>query len=201
LDQGYILIQPEMGKSIYCDTIFPQTRNDWKKYPTRKWIKDHLIPNLQDYNILIPDHSNFVLGLSTGARGAALIAKDLPLIFSGCAALSGDYDQTKYITDNLYIGYYGSFKNHTAQWTVNDNLVTRIVDLKVPIYIGHGAKDNIVPLRHSILLKEALDSIGNRSYQFHVDSTATHNYSYWNSEVDNMLNFFSGLTSSSLTSN
>ncbi|MCH2224740.1 MAG: prolyl oligopeptidase family serine peptidase [Crocinitomicaceae bacterium] len=200
LQEGYIIVQPEMGKSIYCERFYPETRTDWRKYPTRKWIKDSLISELQTYHILHSTHSNFILGLSTGARGAALLARDLPHIFKGCAVLSGDYDQTKFPMDNLYRGFYGEFKNFPDRWLEDDNLITHITDLKVPIYIGHGSNDNVVSIEHSRLLKQALDSSHNSKYEFHIDSLSTHNYSYWNSEIDNILEYFSKITSSSLTS-
>lgn len=189
LKRGYVLILPQMGKSIYCDTTFPETRKDWLKYPTRDWVTSTMIPQLQKMGLLAPEDPNYILGLSTGARGAVLIALDEPDIFKGCAALSGDYDQTQFPTDNLYRGYYGSLKQFPDRWKNNDNAITTLEELEVPLYIGHGRNDNIVPIKHSEILVEAMER-KSKAYIFHADSTATHNYSYWNSEVDNMLDFF-----------
>ncbi|MFK7783998.1 MAG: alpha/beta hydrolase-fold protein, partial [Crocinitomicaceae bacterium] len=127
LSQGYALILPEMGKSIYCDSVFPETRKDWLRYPTRSWMKETLIPRIQEeFQLLLTDQDNFVMGLSTGARGAVLLAMDLPEIFSACGALSGDFDQTRYTKDKLYNGYYGPFQEFQDRWIGKDNAISSI---------------------------------------------------------------------------
>jgi pimeloyl-ACP methyl ester carboxylesterase len=190
LAKGYALVLPQMGKSIYCEKTYPETRKGWLQYPTRSWMKTTMIPSLQEnFNLLIAEQPNFVLGLSTGARGAALLALDLPEIFKGCAALSGDFDQTPFPSDNLYIGYYGQMKQFPERWKKDDNVITHIDSMNVPMYIGHGAKDKVVDLKHSELLVNALKLAG-KPHEFHVDPNAGHTYTYWNSEVKNMLGFF-----------
>ncbi len=32
--EGYVLIMPDMLKSIYASQLYPETRKDWLKYPT-----------------------------------------------------------------------------------------------------------------------------------------------------------------------
>lgn len=191
LELGYAIILPEMGKSIYCDSVFPETRKDWLKYPTRAWVKDVMIPQIQsEFNLLDESQDNYVMGLSTGARGAVLLALDLPTLFTACGALSGDFDQTRYTKDKLYNGYYGSFADHTDRWLNNDNAITSIQELTIPVYIGHGEKDQIVPIAYSQQLYDALIQMGNTQSEFHIDSTAGHTYEYWDSEVDALLTFF-----------
>jgi len=196
LTQGYALVLPEMGKSIYCDTLFPETRKDWLKYPTRSWIKETMIPNLQnDFTLLISDQLNYVMGLSTGARGAVLLALDLPEIFLACGALSGDYDQTRYTKDKLYNGYYGPFQEFPDRWIANDNAITSIKKLTVPAYLAHGQQDQIVPLEYSNQLFLALQESGNEASILNVNPNAGHDYDFWNSEVDAVLDFFERFTS------
>lgn len=191
LAQGYALILPEMGKSIYCDSVFPETREDWLKYPTRSWMKEILIPNIQkEFQLLVSEQNNFVMGLSTGARGAVLLTLDLPDLFSACGALSGDYDQTRYTKDKLYNGFYGSFEKFTDRWLNNDNAVTFIQQLTVPVYIGHGEMDKIVPIAYSQQLFDELQKVGNTQSELNINPTAGHTYSFWNSEVDAVLEFF-----------
>ena len=191
LAEGYALILPEMGKSIYCDSVYPETRKDWLKYPTRSWIKKNMIPTIQeDFKLLMGEQNNFVMGLSTGARGAVLLAMDLPEIFSACGALSGDFDQTRYTKDNLYNGYYGPYLKFTDRWTMQDNAVTSISKLTVPVYLAHGDKDEIVPIAYSKQLFIALQENGNERSILNVNPTAGHDYDFWNSEVDAVLNYF-----------
>lgn len=191
LAQGYALILPEMGKSIYCDSVFPETRKDWLKYPTRSWIKTTMIPKIQtELQLLAAEQNNFVMGLSTGARGAVLLALDLPELFSACGALSGDYDQSKYTKDNLYNGYYGPFAKFPDRWIGKDNAITSIKKLTVPVYIAHGEQDKIVPIPYSQQLFVELQESGNEKSILNVNPTAGHTYSFWNSEVDAVLSFF-----------
>lgn len=187
---GYVVILPEMGKSIYCETLYPETRNDWRRFPTRSWISETLLPHLQDsLALLLPTQSNYVMGLSTGARGAALLALDHPELFKACALLSGDYDQTKYPKDNLYKGYYGPQQQFPDRWKDHDNLITSIHLFNVPAYIGHGRLDKIVPIEHSLDLNNRLIAL-KKEVVLHVDEHAEHNYHYWSSEVRSVLHFF-----------
>ncbi|MFT5859949.1 MAG: S-formylglutathione hydrolase FrmB [Flavobacteriaceae bacterium] len=193
LARGYVLILPQMGKSIYCDHIYPQTRSSWLSYPTRSWMKDEMIPFIQDnFALLLTEQPNFTLGLSTGARGATLLALDMPELFDGCAALSGDFDQSAFPKDNLYIGYYGQMSQFKDRWTVDDNIITAIDKLEVPMYVGHGTKDKVVDIQHSNLFVKAMEIAG-KEYEYHIDDTAGHTYSYWNSEVGAMLDYFGSL--------
>ena len=191
LAQGYAIILPEMGKSIYCDSVFPETRKDWLKYPTRSWMKETMIPTIQEeFQLLVSDQNNFLIGLSTGARGAVLLALDLPEIFKACGALSGDFDQTRYTKDNLYNGYYGPFAKFPDRWIGKDNAVTSIKQLTVPIYLAHGEKDKIVPIAYSQQLFVELQESGNEKSILNMNPIAGHYYSFWNSEVDAVLDFF-----------
>ncbi len=189
MKRGYAIILPEMGKSIYCSKIYPETRSDWQRYPTRTWMTDHMIPTIQDLGLLQPGDPNFVMGLSTGARGAMLLGLDRPKIWQGIAVLSGDFDQSQFPSDNLYCGYYGPMDQFPERWEYHDNTAQMIEKLRAPVYIGHGAKDEVVELKHSEILADLLKS-DNRTYVFNVNPEASHNYSYWNSEVDSVLTFF-----------
>ena len=71
-------------------------------------------------------------------------------IFSACGALSGDFDQTRYTKDNLYNGFYGAYAKFPDRWTMNDNAITSIQNLTVPVYLAHGEIDKIVPIAYSM---------------------------------------------------
>jgi hypothetical protein len=146
LKKGYYIVLPDMGKSIYQERIFPETRVDWRSWPTRKWVTDTLIPFLQKkYSLFLGDENNFIVGLSTGARGVALIVLDMPSLFKGAAALSGDYNQLGMPGDNLITGYYGPYVKFRDRWTKTDNVLYRIKEFRTPVYLGHGTSDKVVP--------------------------------------------------------
>ena len=106
---GYNLILVDMSKSIYAWEVHKETRADMKKYATRQWFMDTLIPYFQsNFQLLKEGDNNYVLGLSTGGRGAALLCLDKPKIFKKGAALSGDFNQESIPKDKLTRVVYGS---------------------------------------------------------------------------------------------
>jgi predicted esterase len=191
LRQGYILIMPEMAKSIYASERFPETRKDWHGYATRTWFIDTLIHYFQNtFKLLLPHNNNYLLGLSTGARGVALLSLDCPKIFKKAAALSGDYDQTQMPKDALITGYYGPIDKFPVRWKGTDNIVFRCEELKTPIYLGHGRADKVVPVSQTLQFVDSLAKYKPGLVKCHIDEKAGHTYDYWNSEVDNVLDFF-----------
>lgn len=99
---GYNLILVDMAKSVYSCKVYKETDKKYKKYATRNWFIDTLIPYFQNnFKLLKKGGNNYILGLSTGGRGAALLCLDLPKIFKKGAALSGDFNQASVPKDQL----------------------------------------------------------------------------------------------------
>ncbi|MCS7078117.1 MAG: prolyl oligopeptidase family serine peptidase [Bacteroidia bacterium] len=192
LEKGYILIMPEMGKSNYVSKFYPQTRKEWQTAPQKVWLVDTLFTYLQKrYGLLLPEQNNFVVGLSTGGRGAAVCALAKPELFSAVATLSGDFDQSKIPNDKVMIGYYGEYSAFKERWQKEDNIIFQIREWKVPVYIGHGKLDPLVPYQQSELLYHALQKeCPQVKIRYHLSDTHGHNYAYWESEVDAVLAFF-----------
>jgi predicted esterase len=190
-EKGYRLIMPEMGKSVYASQFYPETLKDWQKYPNKAWLINELIPTLQkEHGILLPEQHNFVVGLSTGGRGVALMALAKPELFKAVAALSGDFDQTQMPTDRLIIGYYGSYQAFKSRWEGEDNPTKQAARFKTPIYLGHGKQDNIVPVSQTQIFYDALQK-ANPALKIKLNLVnAAHDYAYWESETENVLNFF-----------
>lgn len=189
---GFALVMPDMGKSIYHKRRYDQTRKDWQKYPTRTWLVDTLLRELEsNYGLFTEGSSNFVMGLSTGGRGALIIAQENPKIFiSGCS-LSGDYDQDAFPGDNLYRGYFGT---NPENWSADENPVSFVSEWSVPMYVAHGTADSIVPLAHHVRLEELVGKAGisEQGWVFRTDSSAGHNYNFWAPEVETVLEYFEG---------
>jgi S-formylglutathione hydrolase FrmB len=131
------------------------------------------------------------LGISTGGRGAALIALDNSDIFSAVASLSGDFDQTKMPKDQIMISYYGNYENNEKRWQEVDNVLYRIKDWKLPIYLGHGAKDPVVPVQQSDIFYKALIQNIDSSIVVYNRPEMSHDYQYWKTETQAVLKFFS----------
>lgn len=192
LKNGYTLIIPDFGKSTYQEKFYSQTNPVYRIYPTRKWMRDTVISSLQkQFNLLMKGQNNFVLGLSTGARGAALLAVDLPEIFKAAACLSGDYDQTKLPYEKIYHNYYGNFKEYKSVWQSDDNLHTLIQRWKIPVYLAHGELDKICPVSqtknfYSLLKKTKTDV----KCTLVVAKDQKHDYKFWGSQTTAVLKFF-----------
>jgi len=192
LQKGYVLILVDMIRSIYSKRTYIETRKDWRIYPTRKWFTDTLITYIQkNYNLLQENQNNLIIGLSTGARGVALLCLDCPKIFKKAAALSGDYDQTKMPEDALCISFYGEMSKFAERWNGGDNVINRISEFKTPIYLAHGKLDKIVPCNQTELFYEVLKKQKPElQVKCSINPNADHNYKYWDSEVDSVLEFF-----------
>lgn len=192
LKNGYTLIIPDLGKSTYQEKFYTQTNPLFRIYPTRKWMRDTLITSIQkQFKLLVKGQHNFVLGLSTGARGAALLAVDLPAIFKGAACLSGDYDQTKLPFEKIYHNYYGDFKTYKAVWQSDDNLHTLIQQWQIPVYLAHGELDKICPVSQTknfyALLKKNHPKL---KCTYVIAKEHKHDYLFWGSQTNGVLKFF-----------
>jgi S-formylglutathione hydrolase FrmB len=189
--RGYVMIMPDMGRSVYADTFFTETEPIYRKYPLRKALSDSLFPFLRkNFNILSENQSNFVLGLSSGARGAALIVLDEPKFFSAAGLLSGDYDQIGIPNDVIMNLYYGKYEKHKTRWKEVDNIITVIEDWKTPVYIGHGKLDAVVPHAQSKQLNDSLKTRLNTEDIIFNEPNMGHDYKYWGSETLPVLDFF-----------
>jgi hypothetical protein len=123
---GFNLIFIDVQKSLYLKKYSPNTTLSVKKFPTRNWIIDSTIKPLFDQHILNKHNKTFVLGLSTGARGAAILMLENPEIFGAAACLSGDYDPTLQKNDPLMINALGDYTKNVSAWLGDNNITNRI---------------------------------------------------------------------------
>jgi|GEM_PF-558551 len=195
LEAGYLLIMPEMGRSLYSSQYFPQTQANYKQYPDQNWFIDSLIPHLQlEYALALEEQRNFIVGISTGGRGAALLALARPKLWTAIASLSGDFDQSQMPNDKLMRNFYGPYAQFSQRWKTVDNVIARIDDWQTPIFIGHGGADRIVPPSQSQQLFDSLQSrLAPNQILYSAPPTAKHNYAYWGAEAKNILPFFQSL--------
>ena len=192
LKKEYVLVLPEMQKSVYSSNFFQETRADWKRYPTLRWITDTLIPFCRkQFHFLNSGERNFLYGISTGARGVVLVAENTDTLFVAGAALSGDYDQTNMPSDRLMTGYYGPYNQFKNRWEGADNPSFHSDKLKIPLYLAHGKQDIVVPCRQSIdFSRKIITENPARGHLLHLCDTCGHNYAFWNSQTEEVLKFF-----------
>ncbi len=185
-ENGWNLIMPEMGKSIYHQKIYPLTRADWSREKTVGWLTDTLFPRLNlSYGILDEERYVRVLGISTGGRGAMALVNKEPGLIDEVISLSGDYSTISFSNDNLYRGYFGELSENATIWK-NEDLCKVPPQTKSKFILIHGEKDKIVPVEHSERLNDLLLS-KNKRVQFLKDSSGVHNYIFWKVMIDSVL--------------
>jgi S-formylglutathione hydrolase FrmB len=193
-EQGFDLVVVEMQRSVYLKEYYPQTRADYKDYPTRSWLMDSVVQPLFTKNLVANENPVFVLGLSTGGRGAAILALENPEIFSGAASLSGDFNPLLQKNDALMINSLGPYSKFPELWNGDNNISKRAKEFKTPLYIGHGQQDKVCPLIQSTdfvkILKTTHPTLRVVS---HFPANYGHTYAYWDSEVAAVLNFFKSI--------
>lgn len=218
--RGYDVMLVEMGKSVYMDSLYPQMRADYRLHPTRTWLWDSVLKPLQKRNYFtdqgIPEDPTktvngrvlyksmrlpipcFVMGLSTGARGALLLALEHPEAFVGCAGLSGDYNPLLMKNDNLMINCLGKFDDVPWRWKGTNNIELRINELQIPCYIAHGEADQVVSMQQSRQLYEAHEILRRAStnptkmalMKLVIVKNGVHNYGFWGEQGLLAIDFF-----------
>lgn len=181
LDSGFRLILPDMKKSVYASHYYSETKSSYKTYKTSTWVVDTMIPFLQKELNIFTTKYNYIHGISTGARGAAIIHLKTDTLFKKVILLSGDYDQTKMPTDNLMKNTYGSYEMNTDRWIKDDNVITQIDKWKAAVLIAHSFDDDVVPFAQSALFFESLPESTTKTS---VYLKGGHNWKFWN-EVNN----------------
>ena len=191
-DKGYILVMPDMQKSIYHTSKFKETRTDWLKYHTVNWLTDTVFPILQSrFNLLKTDLPNYLFGISTGGRGVAVMACHTGTLFKAGASLSGDYDPTLCVNDNLMRGYLGEYIDFPERWKGIDNPTNNADKIMIPLYLAHGKEDKVVSPDQTITFYNRLQKIHpSTEYKLNVVEKAGHDYTFWESQYAAIFQFF-----------
>ncbi len=143
-----------------------------------------MIPYIQNnFKLLKKNQINYIYGISTGARGVALVALQTDLFLCGFA-LSGDYDQSLDTNDNLMKGYYGRWFQFKDRWKSIDNPTTDLKKIKFSLILLHGEKDKIVPSWQSKYFYQKIKDTNQLKHQLILLKNAEHNYIFWDSQTD-----------------
>lgn len=191
LQENYVLIIPNFGNTLYQFRHYNETIFDVRKFPDLLWITESYIPDIQSlFGLLLTGQRNFVAGLSSGGRGAILIANSLPDIFVGTASVSGYFNIPEYRNLSMFTDAYGDYDSFTERWENESFLIDRD-NYSVPTYIAHGQSDFIVKHAYSMQLIEIIRGISEEvliENSFPVGES--HGFAYWKKETDNILDFF-----------
>ena len=179
---GWRLVLPQMLRSIYASRFYAETAAGYRSSPTLPWLTDTLLPQLQGLGLFDPHATNYLVGLSTGARGVLRVAWATDTLFAAGFAVSGDYDHAD-TTDRLLIQSYGRYSQQRARWAL-DEPIRGAATVRVPLYIAHAQDDRITPHRHSIALGIVLSEGANAGRSTVVISpTGGHDWPYWDAAL------------------
>jgi pimeloyl-ACP methyl ester carboxylesterase len=189
LKNGYDVILPDLGKSMYALQRFKETRMDLANTATRTWMNNTLIKSFFKTQLRNKDDKVFLIGISTGARGAVLLAQDNIFSFKGIVAISGDYCPQIMQNDKLMTAYYGSYIKYKDRWLNNDNPQRNIHLTKLPTLLIHGKQDFVVPYNQSKDLYLEAQKKGLRNITYFEDPIGKHDFKSWDQYSDLIFNF------------
>ncbi len=194
--RGYAVLLAHMGKSVYADSVYPETRRDYRMYPTSTWFSTQVWYELERKLGLFPNCFVGIVGYSTGARGAITLAIQRPEWVTAVAAWSGDYLPSLDYNDALLVNALGPHSAFPDRWDRAD-LCAQALGVKCPVYLSHTYADEVVPMAHSQALYAALDSsqvecnwVQDAGIKSVFLIKGGHNWDYWGSQVLPSLNFF-----------
>lgn len=192
LQEGYVLIVPDFGKTTYQWVNYPQTRKDFLKFPTRSWMQDTFLTRLQvNFNLLNNGGRNFVYGVSTGGRGAALLALENPKIFRAAACLSADFDHFALGNEPINKGYYGSSQQFPERWKGKDNIHNRSSEFKCGLFLAHGKTDKVCPVSQTENFAQEIQKKNpDLKLKTVIDPYGDHTYLWWNRQTSAIIEFF-----------
>ncbi len=195
---GFVLVCPAMSTTLYESKYFPETVNRWAPQPGGVFISKTLIGFLRKNFGLARERENTgIFGISTGARGALLLAAQHKKLFGAAAGLSGDYDSESIKNDRLLISVYGYYESNRERWEEEVNIIRLAENLKkTPVFLGHGTRDAVVPPPQTKMLVDRLAQLAadRGGYELVVDKEksdgAGHDWKYWGSLVPEVFAFF-----------
>ncbi|HNX20407.1 MAG TPA: alpha/beta hydrolase-fold protein [Acidobacteriota bacterium] len=190
---GAALVAPDMGTTVYEAAFYPETTRRWKNgAPGARWIEDVVLPEARKRFALARDPARVaVVGYSTGARGAVVLAaRRTDYGFVG--ALSGTYDLAALDPASgearIHAVVFGARERFAARWRGEggDPLALAAALQGVEVRLGHGADDNVVPPAQTRALADALALLG-RPATVAIVPGAGHDWAFWNAQLAPLL--------------
>jgi len=213
--QGFVVVCPGMGTTIYETSYYPETTRKWDGIPGGKWVGEVLISFIRSrFSLAMDRRHTGIMGISSGARGAILVAAKYPEIFGAAAGLSGYYDSLSMTKSSLLTAVYGDHGKFSDRWKNDDNIIEMSRSLKdTPVFIAHGKDDShyhyeqsrllavrllmhrgtlLESIRDTVSDETKLEEIAKGFYPFelHLIRREYHNWPFWNYMTPRMMDYF-----------
>lgn len=179
-----VLVCPEMGGSNYESAFYPETQLKHPAVPGTHWIGAVLVPWLAR---TWPGLPVSIAGVSTGARGALLVAEHYPAAFRGVGYLSGDFD-IELLADRLSELSYGPLARFRERWARDNTrrLAPRLAGKRV--FAAHAFDDSVTPWSQTALLRTELARLGVAN-QVVFARAGGHTWRFWDSQLPALFAF------------
>lgn len=190
-----VIVCPDMDKSVYETSYYPETTYKWNVIPGGKFIGETLIKFLNDnFSLALKKESTGITGVIAGAHGAILIACQYPEKFGAAAGISGYYDPTILPNSKMIEAVYGSYKNFQTRWENDDNPLMLAEKLKgVHVYLYHGLKQDAYQPGQSRIMAIKLKQLQKKSEGYSViykdNKFGAYGWLYWRGQVPDMMAF------------
>ena len=195
---GFVLVCPAMSVTLYESKYFPETALKWAPLPGGEYTAKVLIEFLRkNHGLALERERTGIFGISTGGRGALLLAAQHSALFGAAAGISGDYDSESLKYDRLLVSVYGPYERNRGRWEEEVNILKLAKNLKnTPVFLAHGTRDAIVPPLQTKMLVARLGELRKESegydlqHELEKSNNAGHDWKYWASLVPDVLQFF-----------
>jgi hypothetical protein len=198
-EKRYVLVCPDMGKTVYESEYYPETMVKWQPLPGGQWIPKALIPWLRaEFSLCLTRETTGIAGVGFGARGAILAAERNPEMFGFAGGISGTYDAESAPSSSAFTGVYGKYKENKDRWMTVDNAITLAPNLRDTIvFMAHGKRERgssiecsqIVLIKMSQLRKQ---NPGKYQYKFVVQEWGDE-WVIWNKFMPDMFMYFDSI--------
>ncbi len=193
---NFAVVCPDMGKTLYELKFYPETNVKWGGIPGGVFIAKNLMGYIRkNFNLGTSSTQTGIFGLSTGARGALMVAAEFSSSFGAVAGLSGDYDPVLVKKDWLITSVYGEYEKFPKRWEKDASILNRASKLKqMPVFLAHGDHDPVIPKWHSIGMAIRLKQIKGENHRnrviFILKKHRAHNWNFWGTIIRDMMEFF-----------
>lgn len=182
IKEGFVVIQVDMKSSVYGKKGNRLIKNP----PDLATLETRIIRELQTKYGLFND-KNFVIGVSTGGRGAAALIYNTGLPITAAASLSGDFDYVDRTVGEYQaaLKYYGN-----ATDLIEDDFVLKAkrFGLRSPMYIGYG--NGVSDTYYRNQSKKFIANVSEKNKINEVQKQGGHEASQWELHIPDVLNYF-----------
>ncbi len=190
-----IIVCPNMNKSVYETSYYPETTYKWNVIPGGKFIGETLIKFLNDnFSLALKKENTGIIGVIAGAHGAILTACQYPEKFGATAGISGYYDPTILPNSKMIEAVYGSYTKFQIRWENDDNPLKLAEKLKgVNVYLYHGLKQDAYNPGQSRIMAIKLKQLQKKSPEYSIvykdNKYGMYGWTSWRQQIPELMDF------------